>query len=160
MLTVDDLRAFIIRQGIAAEVILLSVPTPTVSAAAEAVGSATEQIGKSILFFVRDAPWLVVANGLHRLDYKHLGAYFGVNRKQIRLADADQVAAATGYPAGALPPFGHRQAIPTLIEARVLSQSILYAGGGAVNALIRLTPQELQRALKAPVVDLAERRPS
>lgn len=154
LLTVDDLAAYVRRNGLAAEIMRLETPTPTVLAAAMAVGSAPEQIGKSILFFIHDAPHLVIANGLYRLDYRRLAAYFGVGRRTIRLANAEQVAVITGYPVGAVPPFGHRQVVPTLIEARVLAQPIIYVGGGALDALVRLTTLELQRALAAPVVDL------
>lgn len=154
MLTVDDVAAYVQRVGLAAEIIRLETPTPTVMAAAAAVGATPEQIGKSILFFVQDAPHLVIATGLHRLDYRRLAAYCGVSRRAIRLANAEQVAAITGYPVGAVPPFGHRQPVPTLIEARVLTQPIIYVGGGGLDALVRLTSQALYGILAAPVVDL------
>ncbi len=155
MLTPEDLAHFIHHHAIAAELIYLDTPTPTVTAAAEAVRAEPAQIGKSILFVVQGRPWLVIANGLHRLDYKRLAAYWGVSRRQVRLADAAQVMAHTGYPVGAVPPFGHRRLLSTLIERHVLGQSILFAGGGALNALVRLTTTELQRVLNAPVVACA-----
>ena len=46
----QDLTRFIQQQGIVAELVLLDTETPTVQAAAAAVGVAPEQIGKSILF--------------------------------------------------------------------------------------------------------------
>lgn len=155
MLTPEDLARFIAQHGIAAEMIYLTTPTPTVAAAAEAVQARPAQIGKTLLFLVQGRPWLVVANGLHRLDYKRLAAHWGVSRRQVQLADAAAVMAHTGYPVGAVPPFGHRHPLPTLIEHHVLGQALLYAGGGSLNALVRLTTAELQRVLKAPVVACA-----
>ena len=46
----QDLIHFIQSQEISAELVLLDTETPTVEAAASAVGVAPDQIGKSILF--------------------------------------------------------------------------------------------------------------
>ena len=53
-----------------------------------------------------------------------------------------------------MPPFGHLQRLPTLVDPLVLQQPEVYAGGGAENALLRLSPQELLRATQAEVVPL------
>jgi prolyl-tRNA editing enzyme YbaK/EbsC (Cys-tRNA(Pro) deacylase) len=149
-----DLVRFIEEEGITAELIHLPEETPTVEAAAVAVGAEPDEIGKSILFLVDGEPQLVIANGLNRVDYKQLADYLGASRRWIKLAKADEVLAITGYPVGTVPPFGHHQPIPTIIEANVLKQRDLYVGGGAINALVRLTTAELQRFIQAPVVSL------
>ncbi|MCI0397526.1 MAG: YbaK/EbsC family protein [Chloroflexi bacterium] len=154
-LTADDLARFIAAQGIAAEIIHLETDTPTVEAAAEAAGVQPDQIGKSILFLADGAPMLVIANGLTRVDYKRLAHHLGLNRKRIRLANAEQVQAITGYPVGTVPPFGHKRSLPTLLEAGILAQEELYAGGGAINALLRISTAELQRVTGATVISLA-----
>jgi Cys-tRNA(Pro) deacylase len=151
-----DLANFVAENGIEAEFVHLEEETPTVEAAAEAVGARPEQIGKSILFLADGRPVLVVANGLTRVDYKRLADHLGISRRRLKLATGEQVLAITGYPVGTVPPFGHKEKLPTLVEARVLRQEELYAGGGAINALIRLTTAELQRVLAAEVVELAE----
>ena len=46
----DDLAQYISNCGIQAELVHLAVETPTVTAAAEAVGVSPEQIFKSLLF--------------------------------------------------------------------------------------------------------------
>jgi prolyl-tRNA editing enzyme YbaK/EbsC (Cys-tRNA(Pro) deacylase) len=151
-----DLAAYIKENEIAAELLFLAEETPTVAAAAAAVGAHPDQIGKSILFLVDGRPILIIANGATRLHYKRLADHLGVSRRRIKLANAGQVAALLGYPVGTVPPFGHKQQVLILIEARVLDQTELYAGGGALNALIRLTTAELQRCTGAQVVSLAE----
>jgi prolyl-tRNA editing enzyme YbaK/EbsC (Cys-tRNA(Pro) deacylase) len=151
-----DLAAYIKENEIAAELLFLAEETPTVAAAAAAVGAHPDQIGKSILFLVDGRPILIIANGATRLHYKRLADHLGVSRRRIKLANAGQVAALLGYPVGTVPPFGHKQQVLILIEARVLDQTELYAGGGALNALIHLTTAELQRCTGAQVVSLAE----
>ena len=150
----SDLARFIEEQGITAELVHLSEDTPTVEAAAKAVNAHPDQIGKSILFLVDGEPQLVISNGLNRVDYKQLADYLELSRRRIKLAKAHDVLEITGYPVGTVPPFGHHQNLPTIIEAKVMAQSELYAGGGEINALVHLTTAELQRIIQAPVVSL------
>lgn len=152
----SDLARFIQENDISAELIHLTEETPTVEAAAEAVSAHPDQIGKSILFLADGSPKLIVANGLNRVDYKKLADYLGISRRRLKLAKADEVLEITGFPVGTVPPFGHNQPIPTIIEAKVVEQEELYAGGGEINALIRLKTAELQRLLQAPVVSIAD----
>jgi prolyl-tRNA editing enzyme YbaK/EbsC (Cys-tRNA(Pro) deacylase) len=98
----------------------------------------------------------VISNGTRQVDPGKLANHLGVSKKRVRLATGGQVEAATGYPVGTVPPFGHPQRLPTLIESQVLQQREIYAGGGAINALVRLTVAELQRVLQTPIVDLAK----
>jgi prolyl-tRNA editing enzyme YbaK/EbsC (Cys-tRNA(Pro) deacylase) len=151
-----DLAQYIEEQAITAELLLLPEETPTVEAAAEAVNAHPDQIGKSILFLADGSPQLIIANGLNRVDYKKLADYLGISRRRLKLAKADEVLEITGYPVGTVPPFGHNQPIPTIIEANVVEQKELYAGGGEIKALIRLKTAELQRVLQAPILPLAQ----
>jgi prolyl-tRNA editing enzyme YbaK/EbsC (Cys-tRNA(Pro) deacylase) len=151
-----DLAQYIEEQAITAELLLLPEETPTVEAAAEAVNAHPDQIGKSILFLADGSPQLIIANGLNRVDYKKLADYLGISRRRLKLAKADEVLEITGYPVGTVPPFGHNLPIPTIIEANVVEQKELYAGGGEINALIRLKTAELQRVLQAPILPLAQ----
>lgn len=153
-----DLARFVAEAGIAAEIIHLAEPTPTVAAAAAAIGKSAEYIGKSILFFVNDAPLLVISNGLHRLEYRRLADHLGVGRRRIKLADADQVLATTGYPVGTVPPFGHATRLPTIVEHHVTLLDEIYAGGGAINALMRVDTATLLRLTDAAVVPLTAER--
>lgn len=149
-----DLQRFVEETGIRAEVIHLPEETPTVEAAAAVAGCLPEQIGKSILFLAEEEPYLVVANGLNRVGYKALADYLGTSRRRLKLAKPDIVLDITGYPVGTVPPFGHKEKLPTIVEARVMEQDEIFAGGGAINALMRLSPEELVRVSGAEVVSL------
>jgi prolyl-tRNA editing enzyme YbaK/EbsC (Cys-tRNA(Pro) deacylase) len=149
-----DLQRFIDEMGVEARIVHLDNETPTVEEAARAVGCLPEQIGKSILFLADGRPCLVVANGVTRVGYKALADHLGVSRRRLKLAKPDTVLDLTGYPVGTVPPFGHKQALPTIVEARVLEQEMVYAGGGAINALMRLATAELLRVSQADVVSL------
>lgn len=130
--------------------------TPTVATAAEAVGVQPDQIIKSVLFLADQQPVLVIASGLSRIDRKQLADNLAVSRRRVKIASADQVLAFTGYLAGTLPPFGHQEAIPTVLETSVLTQSMVYGGGGELRTLLRLSVDELKRVVGDRVADLVE----
>lgn len=151
---VDELAAFMQAHDIQGEILHLSVPTPTVEAAAQAVSASPEQIIKSILFMVDDQPVLAVACGKSVIDRRAIADLYGVGKKRVKLAQPDIVLETSGYEVGAMPPFGHRQPLTTVIDPRVLDSAESYAGGGAENALVRLNPQEILRVTGAKVLDL------
>lgn len=163
-LTAGDLAGFLQAHRVAGAIIHLPEHTPTVEAAARVVRAQVDCIAKSVLFLVdpaageagerRELPVLVIANGLHRVDPRRVADHLGVSRRRVKLAGPDAVLAHTGYPAGAVPPFGHPRPLRTLIDRRVLDQPEVYAGGGALDALLRIRPQEIVRAAAAETVDV------
>jgi prolyl-tRNA editing enzyme YbaK/EbsC (Cys-tRNA(Pro) deacylase) len=64
------------------------------------------------------------------------------------------VLATTGYEVGTVPPFGHHQPVPTLVDRRVLEQETVYAGGGGHRVLLRFSPGEILRVTAAETIDL------
>lgn len=154
-LTADDLQAWLRRHGVAAEIVRLNTPTPTVQAAAEAVGAPPDHILKTVVFLAAGEPVLVVARGPERIPLGALARRLGVSRKRLRVARPEEVLAITGYPVGAVPPCGHRRPLRVLVAARVLQLPMAYAGGGAENALLRIAPADLLAATGAEVVALS-----
>ncbi len=155
---VDYLR----EHNIAAELLRLNEHTPTVEDAARVMGTSVDGIVKSVLF-VQDVPGepaeravLIIANGLHRVDYRRVADCLGVSRRRLKLADAVAVLALTGQPVGGVAPFGHPRPLRTFIDRRVLDQAEVYAGGGALDALLRLTPAEIVRVTGALTVDVVK----
>lgn len=151
----QDLSAFMQRHNIPGELIELKTPTPTVQSAADAVGVQPEQIVKSILFKVKGISLvLAVACGPAHIRRRAIAAHFEVGRKKVKLADADTVLQESGFEVGAMPPFGHRQPFTTLLDNQVLEQPEVYAGGGSLNTLLRLDPQDILKHTKAALLDL------
>jgi prolyl-tRNA editing enzyme YbaK/EbsC (Cys-tRNA(Pro) deacylase) len=142
----SDLAAFTVERGIDAEIVAMELETPTVAAAAAALGVESTQIIKTVLFLVKDDPVLVIARGEEAIDRRPIADEFGVGKKQVKLADRDTVLAVTGYAAGGVPPFGHLSPLPTLIDRRIEQMTEVYGGGGDDRTLLRVTPAELARA--------------
>jgi prolyl-tRNA editing enzyme YbaK/EbsC (Cys-tRNA(Pro) deacylase) len=150
----EDLQAYMQAHQIPGEILKLSSLTPTVAAAARAVGTEPDRIVKSILFLVKDRPVLAITCGTSRVETRTLAARYGVGRKKVQLADAQVVLEETGFEVGAMPPFGHRYSLPTLLDPRVLEQPEVYAGGGSDNALVRLSPETILKAAQAEILNL------
>lgn len=154
MLTPNDLKRFMANHEIEGEILHLEEETPTVQAAAQVVGTHPEQIIKSLLFSVKDEHVLAIACGTGRIDRRAIAARYEVGQEQVKLADPETVLDVTGYPVGTVPPFGHQNAIDTLIDPSVLIQEEVYAGGGSHNTLLRIDPHLIQQLNQAEVVDL------
>ncbi len=154
MLTPNNLQEFMTQAGIEGEIVFLSQPTPTVEAAAEAVGTRPEQIAKSVLFTIQEQYILAITCGTRFVERKVIAALFGVGRKRVKLAPPEVVLKVTGYPVGTVPPFGHPQPLQTLLDPQVLTHNQVYAGGGAHNALTRLDPQAILKTTQAQIIDL------
>ena len=151
----SHISAYLREHNIPGEVIRLPIHTPTVEDAARAVGTSVERIVKSLLFIADDQPVLVIANGTARVDYKRVADHLNLSRKRVKMADAPTVLAITGFPVGTMPPFVHKSRLRTLIDAGVLAQPEVYAGGGAIDALLRIAPAEIVRVTKAETVNVS-----
>lgn len=166
----DDLRRFVAEHAIAAAMVDGLGDTPTVPAAAAALGVDPDQIIKTLLFLVErrsaagaafDDPVVVISNGEQRVDKGRLAAHCGVGKKKVSLAPAAVVLDLLGYPAGGVPPFGHRTRLPVLIDASILAlrerfAGVIYGGGGDDRTMMRLTVDELLRVTQGQVVALSE----
>lgn len=155
----DDraLAAFVERWAPEAELVYPGVPTPTVPAAAEALGVAPDAIVKSLVFRADDRPWLVIAAGSARVSMRLLAAALGVSRRRLQLAPPEAALRISGYPVGAMPPFGHRRPLPTLVDAATVPASgTVYGGGGDRAALLKLDVATLLRVTGARRLPLSE----
>jgi prolyl-tRNA editing enzyme YbaK/EbsC (Cys-tRNA(Pro) deacylase) len=132
----------------------LDVPARTCQEAAEALGLATGQIAKSVIFRRRadDVAVLVVASGDKRVDEKKVAALVGA----IGRADAEFVKASTGFSIGGVAPLGHANPAVTLIDSELFRFDEVWAAAGHPNGVFRLSPADLQRLTGAPVADVVQ----
>jgi prolyl-tRNA editing enzyme YbaK/EbsC (Cys-tRNA(Pro) deacylase) len=157
ILTSTDLQAFMDRQQIPGQILNLDAPTPTVEAAAQALGVAPKQIVKSVLFTVREQGVLTISCGDQLVERRVIAALYGVGRKRVKLAPPAVVLDLTGFEVGSVPPFGHRSTLRTLLDPRVLAFDEIFAGGGTHHALVRLNPEDIARITQAEIIDLHTR---
>jgi prolyl-tRNA editing enzyme YbaK/EbsC (Cys-tRNA(Pro) deacylase) len=158
--TPQDLMAFMEKNNCPGDLLELDVPTPTVLDAAKAVNADPDQIVKSVLFLVGVYPVLAVAYGSRRIDFKAIASVMSAGRKRVKMADKKTVLAITGFPVGAVPPFGHARKLHTLMDSGLMDQEIVYAGGGSDSTLIRVAPDDIRRVTRARLMRLLEPEPT
>jgi len=151
---IENISEFLFHNSIQGEIVNLDQDAPTVEAAAQALGVFPDAIVKSVVFLADSTPVLVIANGMARIDSRQLADHLGIARKRIKLASAPAVLALTGFTAGSVPPFGHKTRLLTIIDSRVMAQPVVYAGSGEVEAVVRISPDEIVRVTGAESVNL------
>jgi Cys-tRNA(Pro) deacylase len=109
--------------------------THTAAEAATEAGCELGQIVKTLVAFVSSKPILALVAGDRKLNDRLLADRFGVGRKQIKLASAEQVRALTGYPIGGVSPFGMLAPLDALIDESFQRFDVIWLAGGTGNAI-------------------------
>lgn len=150
------LSRYLDERGVDFKIVVPGRATPTVPEAAAALGVHPEQIVKSLVFQGKDGDRvLVIARGTAKIDRRKLAAASGMRKPQ--LAPAEVVLAITGYPAGGTPPVGHLTPLRVLLDQAVLEEDVVYGGGGRVDTMLRIRPEDIRRLTGASAADLCER---
>lgn len=119
--------------------------------ASRELGVSLDQVAKTVVFVnERSEPLIVVVPGGRRVNQDRLAKTLGF--KKLRLATGEEVLSHTGYEAGAVPPVGHVKQLPAVVDETLLSRGKVYAGGGAVNATLEISPVDVVRLLNARVI--------
>ncbi|MEQ8436814.1 MAG: YbaK/EbsC family protein [Ilumatobacter fluminis] len=124
----------------------------TAADAAAAIGCDVGQIVKSLIFGVDGEIVLAYVSGSNQLDEKKLAAAAG--GAKCGRVDADAVRAATGYPIGGVPPFGHTSELPVFVDPDLLQYEEVWAAAGTWHDVFPLTPDDLVRVSNGTVTDL------
>ncbi len=140
-------------------VVEFAASTATATEAAAAAGCPLGAIVKSLLFLVDGQPVIVLAAGDRLVDQKRLGAFYGVGKKKVKLADAQTVIEMTGYEVGGVPPVGHARALPVLIDESLGRFEIVWAAAGAPNAVFPIAYTRLIEITSGRAADLAQEQP-
>jgi prolyl-tRNA editing enzyme YbaK/EbsC (Cys-tRNA(Pro) deacylase) len=126
--------------------------TKTAADAAAAIGVDVGQIVKSLIFAVDGEIVLAYVSGRNQLDEAKLATAAG--GEACSRVDADAVRAATGFPIGGVPPFGHATALRVFIDPDLLQYDVVWAAAGTWTDVFAIAPDDLLRASGATVVDL------
>jgi Cys-tRNA(Pro) deacylase len=148
------------RKGVKLEVVFFEHSTHTAEDAARAVGADVGQIVKSLVFVSDDVdglqPYMVLASGANQVDLAMLGAI--LTNPRIRRATADEARELTGFSIGGIPPFGHTQAIRTVMDPDLTRYDTIWAAAGTANAVFPLAPNTLRILTGAVVTPISANR--
>jgi prolyl-tRNA editing enzyme YbaK/EbsC (Cys-tRNA(Pro) deacylase) len=120
--------------------------------AANAIGVQVGQIVKSLIFGVDGELVLAYVSGSNQLDESKL-AHAAGGAKCARV-DADAVRAATGFPIGGVPPFGHTTHLRVFIDPDLLQYDEVWAAAGTWHDVFAIEPHQLVEASDGVVVQL------
>ncbi len=109
--------------GIAAD-FLPAGDSPADAAPEQASPDATAPAAKCLLVVSAGRPLLLVLLACRRADERRLAELTGAPRRALRLATPAEVQAVTGFPVGAVPPFGHAAPLPTLLDLEVRPRGV------------------------------------
>lgn len=156
------------KRGIGIDVVTFDGSTHTAQAAADAIGVQLGQIVKSLVFVAPIDPVstddaqmqaiVALVRGTDRVDIGKLASVTG--RPRMRRATAREATVATGYVIGGIPPFGHRERLPVVMDPALDGYPEVWAAAGTPNDVFAITPVALAMISDALVAPCAEDVPS
>jgi Cys-tRNA(Pro) deacylase len=152
---VERVSAVLRTAAVEARIQEFAAGTPTAREAAEAIGCDPADVVKSLVLVCDGAYVLALVPGDRRADEAAVAAATGA--REVRVARADEVEHATGFPPGAVAPFPQRAVARTLIDRSLLGRGVVWVGAGTPSHMAALPASELQRLTGAEAVDLAPR---
>jgi Cys-tRNA(Pro)/Cys-tRNA(Cys) deacylase len=114
--------------------------------AARERGQRPEQIIRSIVFRLsRGGYVMVLVAGEKQVSWHAMRHHLGTSR--ISMATEAQVMQVTGYPIGAVSPFGTRLRLRTLVDRDVLREAEISVGSGVRYTTVIMQQEDFVRAL-------------
>lgn len=138
-------------QGIAFRVFRHAAPPGSVEQAAAERGQQPDQVVRSIVFRLAAGEYaMVLMPGVRQVAWRVLRRHFALSR--LTLAPPEEVLAATGYPLGAVAPFGLPRPMPILVDESVFAYGEVSLGSGERGVAIIMSAVDLRRALAGCVI--------
>ena len=153
MRSVKEVKSYIDKNGINAEIIMFEAEQAKTSAsAAEHLGCEVAQIAKSIVLKAEN-PILVILSGDMRVDLKKLSEVIG---EKAKLASPEYVLEEVGFIIGGVPPMGFDRLVQVLMDKSVERFSEVFSSGGSRESILRIKVDELKNATKCELVDVSK----
>ena len=128
--------------GFEDKIIIPEEGSPTVEAAAHALGCEPARIAKSLAFLLADdQPVLVVAEGTARVDNRKFKDFF---RQKAKMIPWDQVNHYIGHEPGGVCPFGVNENVKIYLDVSLRKFDIVYPAAGNNQSAVKLTLPELE----------------
>jgi len=131
--------------GLGDRVTEFDVSSATVELAAQALGCEGCLIAKTMSFLVGDHVALVVLAGDARVDNAKFKSVF---HQKAKMLSPDQVSERTGFPVGGVCPFLAPEGTKVYLDESLKRFEVVYPAAGSRNSAVKLTPAELERAVK------------
>ena len=135
-------------------VIVLDDSARTAKDAALSLNCEVGAIVKSLLFRTEDSFILCLIAGDKRCSINKLKKI--TNKKNISMANPEEVKTQTGYTIGGVSPVGHIALVEILIDNSLKRFNDLYAAAGHPNCVFKINFKKLQKITNGKVEELIE----
>ncbi len=152
---VQPILSLLEEKGIKYQLRIFKEPAHHASEAADLLGCPLGAVVKSLVFQKNSTgeAFLVLVSGENRVDLEKLSAYVG---EGVHPASPQDVKQQTGYPVGAVPPFGLAGAFPVYIDEDLHGYDLVWSSAGAVNILLGIAPGDLKELSGGQIENIKE----
>lgn len=146
-MNIENVREYLRQKGYIDRLHEFEQSTATVELAARALGTAPDQIAKTLSFYSKDGgAILVVAAGTRRVDNRKFKDQFGLKAKMLSPEDTGRL---TGNEAGGVCPFLVPAEAEVWLDVSLRDHDTVYPAAGSAHSGVALSCAELE-ALSAP----------
>ena len=131
---------------------ILSSSARTAQDAANSLNCDVGAIVKSLLLRTDDSFILCLVSGDKRCSLNKLKK--ALNKKDVSMANADQVKSQTGFSIGGVSPVAHLEKIKILIDSSLSRYENVYAAAGHPNSIFKITYKELIKLTEGKEEDI------
>ena len=136
------------------EVIVLDKSARTAQDAATALGCNVGAIVKSLLFKTNDSFILCLVAGDKRASLSKIKKI--INKKDVSMANPEDVKSQTGYTIGGVSPIGHLKQIEIIIDNTLERFNELFAAAGHPNCVFKINFTNIQKITNGKVENITE----
>ena len=136
------------------EVIVLDKSARTAQDAATALGCNVGAIVKSLLFKTNDSFILCLVAGDKRASLNKIKKI--INKKDVPMANPEDVKSQTGYTIGGVSPIGHLKQIEIIIDNSLERFNELFAAAGHPNCVFKINFTNIQKITNGKVENITE----
>lgn len=131
-------------------------PVQTVAQVEAKLPLLLDKMLKTVAFRVKDGRFILAGlRGHDRIDYRHLAAYLGVNRRAVASMAPEAVEAKLGFEVGGVGPFALRPDVLVLLDAQLAEMGTVYCGSGKNTVTLAIDFADLLRVCDGELVSLA-----
>ena len=136
------------------KVLVLDTTARTAKDAAESLGCEVGAIVKSLVFRADDNFLICLVAGDKRCSLNKLKKV--INKKDVCMANADEVKTYTGFSIGGVAPIAHLKKLNILIDKSLGRFQSVFAAAGHPNSIFKIEYNQLVQMAKGEVKEIAE----
>ena len=136
------------------KVLVLDTTARTAKDAAKSLGCETGAIVKSLVFRAEDTFLICLVAGDKRCSLNKLKKV--INKKDVCMANADEVKTNTGFSIGGVAPIAHLKKLKILIDKSLGRFQSVFAAAGHPNSIFKIEYNQLVQIAKGEVKEITE----